>query len=232
MKRICTMVLTGLLGAVIGGTAFAMTTNDFIQQREAFWQGRSTGDWDEKQQQEEAEIQLKSEMHNLQLAVERWSVDHELSDADRERSWGNNYPKSLSQLLQEHCCSEHSNSKPYSAVGFYPNPFSAGSASELNAMQVPLGWTEDAVGNFSYITQYNELGNVCAYVMIAWGADPTGGNDIDGDGESDGTVLIVAGGEPLDESGMARRHWSEEQREAARIFYYDNGRRIELNWPK
>ncbi len=198
----------------------------------AYWDGRAGGEWTEEQMTEQSETQLKSELHSLQLALERWAMAHEIEDGDADRHWGNNYPDSLSQLMIVPCCPEHPDSGAYAQPGFYPNPFSDVGVDNFNARSVPFGWKPGVAGNFSYITQYNELGNVCAYVLIAWGGTQGSGHDIDGDGQADGAVIMLAGGEPLDHYGMARRNWSAEQREAARLLYWDGGQQVELNWPK
>ena len=232
MKRTMTL-LTGMLLL-----AMAMTPASAVdvpqEARSAYWEGVANGNWDAAQRDEQAQAQLKAELHSVQLWLERWAVDHEVADGDDGRHWGNNYPAALSQLMQQPCCSEHPGYGGYGAPGFYPNPFGDGDGSSNDARCVPFGWTAEAVGNFSYITQYNELGNVCAYVLIGYASSADTGHDIDGDGSPDGVVIMLAGGEPLDQHGLYRRQWTDEQRAEAQLNYWDSGtaRQVELNWPK
>ncbi|MCB1217961.1 hypothetical protein KDL44_11250 [bacterium] len=233
MIKVAMMVLGSML--LLATPAGPATADDArADLRSAYWEGVAGDEWDAEQRDEQARTQLKSELHSIQLWLERWAVDHDLTDEAGDRSWGNNYPPALSQLMQQPCCSEHPAHRAYGEPDFYPNPFGKGDGNSNNARCVPFGWTAEAVGNFSYITQYNELGNVCAYVLIGYDSSADGGHDIDGDGEQDGVVIMLAGGEPLDQHGRLRRDWSAEQREAAVLHYWDasTGRQVVLNWPK
>ncbi|MEZ5339289.1 MAG: hypothetical protein R3F46_13650 [bacterium] len=233
MNKVTIMLLSSMLLLAIL-TAPSAADSKRADMRSAYWDGVASGEWGAEQWDEQARTQLKSELHSIQLWLERWAVEHDLTDEAGDRSWGNNYPPALSQLMQQSCCGEHPAHRAYGEPGFYPNPFVEGDGSSNNARCVPFGWTAEAVGNFSYITQYNELGNVCAYVLIGYDGSADGGHDIDGDGVPDGVVIMLAGGEPLDQYGRLRRDWSAEQREAAVLNYWDasTGQQVVLNWPK
>ena len=75
---------------------------------------------------------------------------------------------------------------------FYANPYTASGMEDYDARLVPFGWTPDAVGNFSYLKQYAEDGAVCCFMLVGWGPDPDAGLDLDGDGEADGAVAMMA----------------------------------------
>lgn len=210
----------------------AADSSEQNEDRAAFWQQKSAGKWSSEEATDAAAAQLKAELYNVQLWLERWAVDHQVEDGNTERHWGNNYPSSINQLMQSPCCPEHPQGGSYGVPGFYPNPYTNAGSNGHNALCLPFGWTSQHAGNFSYITQYNELGNVCAYVLLGYADDRHAGHDIDGDGKPDGVVIMLAGGEPMNQDGLLRRLWNEQQREEAVLMYWDNGYPVELNWPK
>lgn len=152
--------------------------------------------------------QVKVELHNLQLAVERFGVDHRVSDEGYGTS---RYPHSLSQLVVATDGHER-----YIAPGFYHNPFAPGADGGLNATQVPFGWTEQAVGNFSYLTQHNDAGEVVAYVLVGYGpATGTGTFSITADEQPDGIIVTMTSGSVDHQTPQV---------------CYDNGRLVEIDW--
>ncbi len=126
----------------------------------------------------------KTQLHALQLAVERFSVDYSPPDVEG-LSWDQQerrYPEAISALVQE----------TYTLAGFYANPFTAASPIELNAREMPFGWTEDAPGNFSYLKHYSPAGNVDGYCLLLYAASLDAGRDVTGDGVSDGVALWLS----------------------------------------
>src|SRR5690606_11443462 len=75
---------------------------------------------------------------------------------------------------------------------FYANPYTATTGQEFNAQVVPFGWTAQAVGNFSYLTQRIGDGETDGLMLVGWGPDEHGGLDIDGDGSADGGGVMMA----------------------------------------
>src|SRR5439155_481578 len=119
-----------------------------------------------------AEARTKQLLHGVQLGLERFAVDSvEMNHAATPR-----YPGSMTELVRSN----------YLLGGIYANPFTAASATELNALDIPFGWSAIAPGNFSYLKQYAADGQVSGYVLVAYGALPENGGDINGDGINDG----------------------------------------------
>jgi hypothetical protein len=122
----------------------------------------------------EAEAMVKQQMHQVQLAVERWSTDH--SDKGE-----NVYPETLEPVVTE----------GYIPAGFYPNPVSAWSVEELNAQVVPLGqWSP---GDFSYVPHIVD-GRCTGYMLAGYGCRRAGGHDYNGDGAGDGYIIMLSSG--------------------------------------
>jgi hypothetical protein len=119
-----------------------------------------------------AEELAMQDVHEVQLALERYAVDREDSA----------YPQHINQLVLT----------KYLAAGLYANPFTAKAADALDAQEVPFGWTKRAPGNFSYLQIYNHDGLVVGYCLVAYGADPNGGADVTGDGKPDGVIVTLA----------------------------------------
>lgn len=158
----------------------------------------------------DAQLKLvKNGLHNVQLAIERYGIDHSIGT---KPDFESRYPHSLSQLVRK----QGINNLPYIEPGFYHNPYAPGEAGELNAMQVPFGWGEATVGNFSYLTQYNEDGEVVAYVLVGYG--PLTGVEtfsITADDQPDGIIVTMT-------SGNVDHSTPQE--------FYDNGRLVEISW--
>ncbi|MCC7476858.1 hypothetical protein IT575_00235 [bacterium] len=126
----------------------------------------------------------RSQLHNLQLQLERFSVDYSPPDVEglSWREQERRYPEAISALVQETYC----------LPGFYANPFTASSPIELNAREVPFGWTEEAPGNFSYLKHYNQAGMVDGYCLLLYADSLEAGRDATGDGVSDGVALWLS----------------------------------------
>jgi len=169
-----------------------MTMDDFFASKAAM-----DGELDEAMT-DQAISMVKQQLHSIQLGLERWSVD----DPDGF------YPHSINQLV-----SPMGEWDSYLPAGFYANPFTAGSADELDAMCVPFGWSELAPGNFSYLTHYDEQGNVTSYMLIGYGPERDRGWDLDGDGEPEGMIITLSTGQ-LGRKGKRN--------------FYDNGRMLTL----
>jgi len=120
-----------------------------------------------------AEQLAKEGLHKVQNDIERFCADQP----------DHNYPQHINQLVVT--------DKPYMLPGFYANPFTAGSASDLDAREVPFGWSESAPGNFSYLQMYNAAGAVQGYVLVLYGRSRESGTDITGDGVPDGVVFSI-----------------------------------------
>lgn len=146
----------------------------------------------------QAEAITKQNLHAVQLALERWGVDH-TDPPDAAAADGYSvYPQHVNQLILDQ----------YAAAGFCANPYTSAADSELNTREVPLGWTPQAAGNFSYIQFYDTRGRVMGYMLVGYGADEHGGLDLDGDGQGDGMVIWLAsawgpaGLPPIEFSGL------------------------------
>lgn len=149
----------------------------------------------------------KSQLHNLQLGLERFSVDYSPPDQPG-LSWDQQerrYPEAISDLVLETYC----------LPGFYANPFTAASPVALNAHEVPFGWTEQSPGNFTYLKHYTQEGNVDGYALILWAAEPGVGNDVDGDGQADGTALVLT---------------SIFNSPAGKVALYSGSQRVNFDW--
>ena len=213
-----------LASAGLAGPASGLADNDesYEQQRSRYWQTAPELRGNALDDARRAELRM--ELHNLQLQIERFSVDHRIGDEPGEYF----YPLSLSQLVIGACCEEHGPGGPYMEPGLYPNPFSAGSESELNALQVPSGWSAQAVGNFSYMFQFDDSGRVIGYVLIGWGPEQQGGLDIDGDGQPDGAQLLLSSGAFRSRDGWVYA-WDDELTQV-QLDYWENGRQIGIKW--
>ncbi|GEM_PF-3335315 len=156
----------------------------------------------------EAIIELiRAELHRVQIAVERWGVDN----SPYPPAELGIYPLSVNQLV--HPWAEYDD-ESYIEPGFYANPLSPGEEGQPNAMCVPFGWHDLSPGNFSYLTQINEYtGEATAYVIVGYGPTQASERDLDGDGLTEGAVIILVGGNP---------EWGES------LTLYDSGRRLEL----
>ncbi len=131
----------------------------------------------------EADSILKQHLHQVQLAVERWSTDRSAGAQDE-------YPETLEPVVSE----------GYIAAGFYPNPVTAWSIDEYNARSVPLGqWSP---GDFSYVPQLKD-DRCIGYMLVGYGCNRTGGHDYNGDGAGDGYAIVLASG--TDDSGWYTR---------------------------
>ena len=62
-------------------------------------------------------------------------------------------------------------------------------------MCVPFGWHELSPGNFSYLTQINEYtGEATGYVIVGYGPTQDSPWDLDGDGQPEGAIIVLASG--------------------------------------
>jgi hypothetical protein len=200
----------------------AGNNDSYAEQRTQYWQ--SAPELKDSELDSARRAELSMELHNLQLQIERFSVDHRIGDEPGEIF----YPLNLSLLVTGACCEEHGPGGSYMEPGLYPNPWSASSESELNAMQVSYGWTEQTVGNFSYLQQFDDSGRVISYVLIGWGPDAQGGLDIDGDGRPDGAQLLLSNGAFRGKDGWVYA-W-DDALEKVQLSYWENGRQLEILW--
>jgi len=80
--------------------------------------------------------------------------------------------------------------------GFYHNPFLGGDANKRNAYEVPFGWSAGASGNFTVLRRFGDSGTakgvVVDYIILGYGPSLDGSQDVDGDGESDGVILVLS----------------------------------------
>ena len=150
-------------------------------------------------QTEAAIAVVKQQLHGVQLALERWSVDDP----------GYFYPESINQLVVP-----WEKSRSYLPTGFYDNPFTAAGEDETDAMCVPFGWSELAPGNFSYLAQYDRKGHATGYLLVGYGLERESKWDLDGDGEPEGIILILSAGK-LD--------WQTSSQ------FYDAGRKLTID---
>jgi hypothetical protein len=141
---------------------------------------------------------IKQYGHQLQLALERWSVDHDLMAANPHLNSRNRisyYPYDLDNLVRSHYL-DRDHLAPDSR-GFYPNPVTSYNPSRWNGANVAPGdWSWDPIkaGNFSYVYHCNADGYVVGYDLYFYGENPEAGYDITGDGKSDGVVMHLASG--------------------------------------
>lgn len=148
------------------------------------------------------------ELHRVQIAVERWSVDNSPFPPPELAV----YPLSVNQLV--HPLAEYESDR-YIEPGFYMNPHGLAAPGEPTAMCVPLGWSELSPGNFSYLTQINEYtGEATGYIIVGYGPTEDSPFDLDGDGRPEGVIIILSSGN-LD--------FNEPQT------LYDSGREISWN---
>jgi hypothetical protein len=117
------------------------------------------------------------------------------------------YPWSIDQLFLE---PQH-----LLLPGLYANPWTAPSIDERDGLALPWGWTELHPGNFSYLQYCGEDGSVRSFVLVGWGDDPQGGEDLTGDGVGDGVVCLRAA--TLDK--FPDGPW----------FFFSGGREVELD---
>ena len=208
------------------GQGLARMEDSYDEQRAAYWTALEAGQLAGTELERARETALQMELHRLQLELERFSVDHRVGDEPGEVF----YPANLSLLTMGSCCAEHQGGGAYIDSGFYPNPWTAGSVDERNAMCVPCGWTKQAVGNFSYLCQFDDATNVVAYALLAWGPDEHGGLDVDGDGRPDGAVLMLCSGGLRGPDGWAYL-WEDE---LAQLDFscWENGREVQLHWQR
>lgn len=211
-----------VLAMALPGMGQAGNDETYEQQRTQYWQTAPELRGNELDSARRAELGM--ELHNLQLQIERFSIDHRIGDEPGEVF----YPLNLSLLVIGACCAEHGPGGSYMEAGLYPNPFSASSTSELNAMQVPCGWTAEAVGNFSYLQHFDDSGRVISYALIGWGPDQHGGLDIDGDGRPDGAELLLSNGAFRSVNGWVYA-WDDELQQV-QLKYWENGREIDIKW--
>jgi len=135
--------------------------------------------------QEQALMLAKQDVHQVQLFIERYGVDNEGPGTKPDQKFSH-YPQHINQLV----IGKYSYAQP----GLYANPYTANSADELNAQEVPFGWTERSPGNFSYLQRYDEHGDILAYMLILWGPAADSGFDITGDGKPDGVAQTLESG--------------------------------------
>jgi hypothetical protein len=120
----------------------------------------------------QAEAILKLQLHQVQLAVERWSTDHSAAGKSV-------YPETLEPVVSE----------GYLPAGFYVNPVTAWSVDDNNALAVPLGqWSP---GDFSYFPHTRD-GEYRGYLLVGYGCKRTAGIDYNGDGVGDGMAIVLA----------------------------------------
>jgi hypothetical protein len=150
----------------------------------------------------------KQDVHAVQLYIERFGVDHLMPSAGSTRR-ESHYPQHVNQLLL--------GNPPYAQPGLYANPFTAGAADELDAQEVPFGWTPQSPGNFSYLQWYDEHGGVLGYMLVLWGPRDGAGLDLSGDGKGDGVAMTLLSG-------------AQEMRESAPLEFYSGGRKVVIAW--
>lgn len=129
---------------------------------------------------------LYGELGRLQVAIERWSLDH----APSPGSGSPRYPLSINELVRG-----WEGREPYIEPGIYPNPFDEEAADQASAICVPFGWSELAPGNFSYLTHVDPAtGEVDSYVLVGYGPTIDSGWDLSGDFKPEGALVVLASG--------------------------------------
>ncbi|MCB1221071.1 MAG: hypothetical protein H7A35_00190 [Planctomycetales bacterium] len=113
---------------------------------------------------------------------------------------------------------------------FYANPYTATSGKDFDAEVVPFGWTAQAVGNFSYLTQRNGDGETDGFMLVAWGPDQDSGHDLDGGGSPDGALFIFASERLRDSYGNSVLMWQPRSL-GAMIPLLDGEREVLVRWP-
>jgi len=105
---------------------------------------------------------VKRCLHNVQLSVERCSVDQKPIERNGQRI--NVYPGNIGQLITGN----------YIDPGYYANPATASSVADRNARCVSLGpWSEDKAGNFSYVAGIGPSNQPEMYMLVGYGTSPT-----------------------------------------------------------
>ncbi|MDD5606203.1 MAG: hypothetical protein PHR51_02700 [Patescibacteria group bacterium] len=126
---------------------------------------------------------VKTNLHNLQLALERWCVDHYPLDSEgRVVGSQPNYPESISALVKA----------GYVSPGLAPNPLVGDDPGEFDTMDVPPIWNDDlSPGNFTYLLCDDGRG----YLLIGYGATREAclstPRSMDGDSIPDGVILVL-----------------------------------------
>lgn len=187
--RLLTAVLTIVLLATLGFSAQAAerVNEELAAAREVVLGEDSARTGDDALSEAIIEL-IKAELHRVQLAVERWGVDN----SPYPPAELGIYPLSVNQLVHPWPAYEVG---PYIEPGFYVNPLSRGEEGQPSAMCVPFGWHELSPGSFSYLTQINEYtGEATGYVLVGYGPTQDSQSDLDGDGEPEGVVIVLASG--------------------------------------
>jgi hypothetical protein len=110
-----------------------------------------------------AEAEVKTGLHVIQVAVERYAFDHE-----------GHYPREISDLIGTNYL--------YS----YPqNPFSA---EPMKPVEFGASGFE---GNFTYVPVI-QAGEVRGFYLLAYGAESNGAQDVDEDGKRDHVLLVLS----------------------------------------
>ena len=123
----------------------------------------------------QADTLLRSELHQVQLGIERWSTDHSVGGQAV-------YPDTLEPVVTE----------GYLPAGLYANPMTAWNADENNAEGMPLGrWSP---GNYSYIPRMRDSA-CCGYLLAGYSCQRTAGHDYNGDGVGDGMAIVLSNGD-------------------------------------
>jgi hypothetical protein len=64
----------------------------------------------------------------------------------------------------------------------------------FDGVSLPLGWTAQAPGNFTYLYQTDDAGRAIHYLLAFYGQTPDTGIDVDGDGQPDGVMMTLSDG--------------------------------------
>ena len=200
--------MLGLLGSM-SLTAIA----ECVDQRNSYWQHRLVESETTEELMLLKEHMTRVEARYIALVIVMWSEDRD-QDGWELYKWNEEeyepdvdvpgearYPDNLALLATETPKLNLTPGPYYVERGFYPNPYTSSGLDRFNARQVPFGWTVDAVGNFTYLKQYDYYGEVTGFVLISWGPDPAAGLDVDGDGSPDGALAMHASRYLLDRNG-------------------------------
>ena len=201
--------MLGLLGSM-SLTAIA----ECVDQRSSFWQHRLAESETTEELMLLKELMTRVEARYMALVLDMWSEDRdpdgweplrwheEEYEPDVDIPGEARYPDNLALLATETPKLNLTPGPYYVERGFYPNPYTSSGLDDFNARQVPCGWTADAVGNFTYLKQYDYYGDVTGFVLILWGPDPAAGLDVDGDGSPDGALAMYASRYLRDRNGQ------------------------------
>ena len=139
----------------------------------------------------------------LWYGLGQYNVDHHIPDTLRGYfPMGDKLDSELNSF-DEKFASYTRKDKHMTGAGFYPNPLTSDSIFNYTAVPVPLGWTDAARGNFTYMYQPDDKGHAIHCMLLVYGTKQSQGYDVTGDGKPDGVILQYTDLAPDDYKGHA-----------------------------